>query len=260
MSDIAIRPWLPLNSGLNLRDVGGLPCGDGGSTRYRTLLRSGSLRLLSAEDAEILTGMFGVHTVLDLRTARELSVDGPSALARAGAATVHLPLIREDRAALPESENETDPTAALHVVYQDYLDQRGHHLVTAARLVAWSEPESTLVHCAAGKDRTGVTIAVLLDAVGVDRAAVIADYAATNEVIEQILSTLATAHGYEHEIDKVDVSAHLARPAALRAVLERLDNEYGGAAGWLRHRGLGGPELTTLRRRLVHHPVSALDE
>src|SRR4051795_7829215 len=81
------------------------PCRGGGSTRHGVLLRSGTLRLLTEADADVLTTVLDVGTVVDLRTARELAVDGPSVLARAGAATVHLPLplARDNRPALPES-------------------------------------------------------------------------------------------------------------------------------------------------------------
>ena len=76
--------------------------------------------------------------------------------------------------------------------YRAYLDERGHHLVTAARVVAAS-PGATLVHCGAGKDRTGVTVAMLLDAVGVERSAVVADYAATNDARSRETSVSCTA-------------------------------------------------------------------
>lgn len=246
-----------LDNAVNLRDVGGLACYDGGATRHRVLLRSGTLRLLTEGDAQALTEVFDVRTVVDLRTARELAVDGPSALARAGIATLHLPLIREDRLALPEADGDDDTTSALHHTYQAYLDLRGHHIATTARLIADS-PGTTLVHCAAGKDRTGVTVAVLLDAVGVERTAVLADYVATNNRIEHIVATLGAMYGYQREIDGVDVSAHLAQPAALTAVLDRLDDEYAGAAGWLRSHGLDDATLTALRRRLIRPTAGGL--
>jgi protein-tyrosine phosphatase len=154
-------PWISIGNAVNLRDTGGLACRDGATTRHRALLRSGTLRQLTAGDAVTLIEVCGVRTVLDLRTARELASEGPSALARAGLATVHLPLIRDDQLALPEAEDQADVTAALRRAYQSYLDDRGHHIATAARLVAASAG-ATLVHCAAGKDRTGVTVALLL--------------------------------------------------------------------------------------------------
>lgn len=241
---------LRIDGALNLRDVGGLPCREGGSTRHDVLLRSGSLRLLTDDDAHVLMTVLDVGIVVDLRTARELAADGPSVLARAGVATIHLPLARDDRAALPGSTDPDAPAAALRRTYQDYLDERGHHIATAARLVAGSE-RAVLLHCAAGKDRTGVTVAMLLDAVGVERSAVVADYTATNDVIEDVVRALAAEHGYTREIEGVDLEAHRARPAVLGDLLDGVDREHGGAAAWLRVHGLTDAELAALRRRLV---------
>jgi protein-tyrosine phosphatase len=243
---------LSWDNAVNLRDVGGLPLRAGGSTRHLVLLRSGSLRLLTATDARVLLSVCGVAVVVDLRTAKELSADGPSVLAHAGVATVHLPLGREERGALPEGARPGDPVGALRQAYRDYLDERGHHIVTLARVVAGSTA-ATLVHSAAGKDRTGVAVGMLLDAVGVDRSAVVADYTATNDVIEQVVRTLAAAHGHGRADD---LSAHLARPAVLTELLEHVDDAYGGAAAWLRERGLTEPELAALRRRLVRPAVT----
>ncbi len=248
------RWQLRIDGALNLRDVGGLPCRAGGSTRHGVLLRSGSLRLLTDTDADALITVLDVGVVVDLRTARELAVDGPSVLARAGVATVHLPLLREDRPALPESGDPLDPPTALRRTYQDYLDERGHHIATAARLVAGSD-RAVLLHCAAGKDRTGVTVAMLLDAVGVERSAVVADHTATNDVIEQVVRALAAAHGHTREVGGVDPEAHRARPAVLGDLLDGVDGEHGGAAQWLRAHGVTDAELAALRHRLVRTPA-----
>jgi protein-tyrosine phosphatase len=234
---------LSLDNAVNLRDVGGLPCHGGGSTRHLVLLRSGSLRLLTATDARVLLSVCGVGVVVDLRTARELAEDGPSELARAGVATLHLPLGREERGALPE------PVAAVRETYREFLDERGHHIAGLARVVAGSGT-ATLVHSAAGKDRTGVAVGMLLDAVGVQRSAVIADYVASNEVVEQVVRALTRGTG------TADPAAHLARPAVLTELLEEVDDEHGGAAAWLRERGLTDPELAALRRRLVRPPAA----
>lgn len=243
---------LTIDGALNLRDIGGLPCRAGGSTRHGVLLRSGSLRLLSDADARVLMTVLDVGTVVDLRTARELAADGPSVLARAGVATVHLPLARDDGPALPGNADPRDPAKALRRTYQDYLDERGHHIATAARLVAGSD-RSVLLHCAAGKDRTGVTVALLLDAVGVERSAVVVDYTATNDVIEQVVRALAAEHGM---IEGVDSEVHRVRRAVLGDLLDGVDREYGGAAPWLLAHGLTDAELAALRHRLVRGPAA----
>jgi protein-tyrosine phosphatase len=85
----------------------------------------------------------------------------------------------------------------------DLLDHRGHLIVIAARLVGWAGPGAVLVHCALGNDRTDVVIALLLDAVGVHRAAILADYAATNDVLATALPELAEALGLTDRLELI---------------------------------------------------------
>ena len=243
--------WLGLDSVLNLRDVGGLPVTGGGSVRPGTLLRSGSLSRLTAADAATLVDEYGLRTVVDLRTPDELATDGPTALARAGVATAHLPLMADMDEAMAQVRDDADAVRTLAQAYRAFLDLRGEHLVTAARLVAWTGTGSVLVHCAAGKDRTGVTIAVLLTAVGVPRDAVLADYDATNEVIDDVIASLEDLFGGPEGIARIPLALRIAQPDALAEVLDALDREFGGAAGWLRSRGMDNTELELLRHRLV---------
>lgn len=241
--------WLDLDSVLNLRDVGGLPVTGGGSVRPKTLLRSGSLSRLTVADAATLVTDFGLRTVVDLRTPDELAADGPSALARAGVATAHLPLMSDVDEAMAQVRDDADAVRTLAQAYRAFLDLRGEHLVTAARLVAWTGTGSVLVHCAAGKDRTGVVIAVLLRAAGVTRAEVVADYLRTEPELPAIF---ARAPELSAIADPTRVQQLLGVPAeAIRAVLDELDAAPGGAAGWLRERGVSERTLGAWRRRLL---------
>lgn len=106
--------WLSIDGGLNLRDIGGLPCVNGGSTRHGVLLRSGSLGLLTADDAAALMAVLGVETVIDLRTAREVAADGPSCSPGPG-------------------QRGTDPVAALERAYRGDGDRGAHRRSARAR-------------------------------------------------------------------------------------------------------------------------------
>lgn len=250
---IETRP--PLKTALNLRDVGGMAVNGGGVVRSGILLRSGSLCGLSAADATALLTEWSLRTVVDLRTPAELAADGPTLLADAGVATAHLPLMVDSAITLSRmsrGDSDEDAVGALAEAYNSFVDDRGRHILTVARLLAWSADGSLLVHCSAGKDRTGVTIAILLDSVGVRRDAVIADYAKTNEVIDEVLEALAARSPEgSMSLDAIPLAARRAQPDALRAVLDRLDRDFGGSAGWLRAKGLEPAEAARLRRRLV---------
>jgi protein-tyrosine phosphatase len=242
--------WLALEGLDNLRDVGGLPLRDGGQTRPGVLLRSASLHYLTPGDVEHLVDVLGLKLVLDLRTRREVDRDGPTAVARAGVETVWLSFLAENGEPLPEADDDLDPM--VHN-YFGYLSQRGENVVQAVRRLAAPDAGPTLVHCAAGKDRTGVLVALVLDAVGVQRPAVLADYVLSAEQVPAMFRRWTRAAG---EPMPADLTPHLPRAEVMATVLARLDAEHGtgevgGAAGWLRANGLDDADLDRLRGRLT---------
>ena len=242
--------WLALEGLDNVRDVGGLPLRDGGSTRPGVLLRSASLHYVTPADVEHLVDVLGLRLVLDLRTRREVERDGPTAVARAGVETVWLSFLPEDGEALPWADADPDPVLRS---YHGYLTQRGENVVAAVRRLAATDAGPALVHCAAGKDRTGVLVALVLDAVGVQRTAVLADYVLSAERVPDMFRRWTTASG---DPMPADLTPHLPRTEVMATVLSRLDAEYGtgetgGAAGWLRANGLEEHDLDRLRGRLT---------
>jgi hypothetical protein len=239
--------WLELDGVDNVRDVGGLPLRDGGSTSPGVLLRSGSLHHVTPEDVAHLVEVFGLTLVLDLRTPREIDRDGPTAVAAAGVETVALNFIGQSREWLPETGDDTDP---LLRSYRGYLADHPENVVTAVRRLAAADTGPALVHCAAGKDRTGTLVALVLDAVGVERDAVVADYALSSEQIEAMFRRWTTASG-DPMPPAEELALHHPRAEVMVAVLDRLDAEHGGAAGWLRENGLTDGELAGLRARFT---------
>jgi hypothetical protein len=242
--------WLALEGLDNVRDVGGLPLRDGGRTRPGVLMRSASLHYLTPGDVEHLVDVLGLKLVLDLRTRREVDRDGPTAVARAGVETVWLSFLAENGEPLPEADDDLDPM--VHN-YLGYLSQRGENVVQAVRRLAAPDAGPALVHCAAGKDRTGMLVALVLDAVGVQRPAVLADYVLSAEQVPAMFRRWTTAAG---EPMPTDLTRHLPRAEVMDTVLARLDAEHGtgeagGAAGWLRANGLDDADLERLRGRLT---------
>jgi protein-tyrosine phosphatase len=110
-------------------------------------------------------------------------------------------------------------------------------------------PGAAIVHCAAGKDRTGVVVALALTIAGVEPEVIVADYVATNERIEQIIDRLSRAKMYRNVTDK-PIRAHEARAETMRAFLEQLDVRYGGVQKWLADNGFTADEVARLRDRL----------
>ncbi len=243
-----------------MRDLGGLPTEDGRNTVGARLLRADNLQELSASDIERLVSDFGVTTVVDLRSSTELESEGPAPLdAVAGVRHAHHPVLPElgsatdvvaeallTRSDQDQSRYPKDPTCG-H--YLGYLEDRPDQVVAALRSIARSEG-ATLVHCAAGKDRTGVVIALALSAAGVRPEAVVADYAATGERIGAILDRLRRSPTYASDINSKPADSHQARPETMTAFLEQLDSRYGGLAKWLADHGFSDVDLRLLRARL----------
>jgi len=236
------RRWVPLQGCENVRDLGGLPLRDGGRTRFGQLLRSARLHELTDSDVSFLTGEYGVRTVIDLRSPREVERDGPTPLERAGVRTEHLTVLPEGQRPIPRDDE--DPKL---FSYRGYLDHRPENMLAAVRLLTEPDAGPALVHCAAGKDRTGVFCALVADTVGVARDAVVHDYALSNERLEAVLRR---GVGTEYEIDLADIDLYRCPPHVMTALLAELDTD-GSGAGWLRRQGLPEEELHRLRARFV---------
>jgi protein tyrosine/serine phosphatase len=253
--------WIELDGAVNVRDLGGLPTTDGGTTVAGRLLRSENLQDLSASDVAKLVDEIGLTTVVDLRSANELAIEGPAPLdAVAAVRHAHHPLLKElydasdtVKAALLTEAAEADRArypadpAAGH--YLGYLENRPEEVVAALRAIA-TAPGAAIVHCAAGKDRTGVVVALALTAAGVEPEAIVADYGASAERIEAIIERLARSKMYAGGMNGVPVRAHTPRTETMKAFLEQVDARYGGLAAWLTANGLTAEELGQLRAKL----------
>lgn len=255
-------PWIDLEGAVNVRDLGGLPTEDDRKTVDARLLRGDNLQELSPSDITRLVHHIGLTTVVDLRSAAELASEGPAPLGSvAGVRHAHHPVLPElgsatDAAAdalltrddQDRSRYPGDPTCG-H--YLGYLEDRPEQVVAALRSVAHAEG-AALVHCAAGKDRTGVVVALALSAVGVRPQAVVADYAATGERIGAVLDRLRRSRTYADDVNSKPAESHRPRPETMTAFLEQVDSRYGGVARWLADHGFGDDDLRLLRAKLRH--------
>jgi protein-tyrosine phosphatase len=226
------------------------------------LLRADNLQALSDADVRRLVDDFGVEVVIDLRTEAELASEGPGPLTR-------VPSVRiEHRSLYPDSGGNTDLETdaaqrwgselkeTVHAdetpivrAYLSYLRRRPDSIVGAARSIAQADG-AVLVHCAAGKDRTGVVVAMALAAAGVDEQRIVADYMESAQRIEAIMARLVSSETYRAELEGHDPQSHAPRAGTMERVLELVREQSGGPAAWLVEHGLTDEELAALRRRL----------
>lgn len=218
----------------NLRDIGGYPAGAGRRVRWGALLRTDALdRLPESSQARLLE--MGIRQVIDLRWPSELATE-PSVFAAS-------PAVRY--LSVPLLDNPPSPAEGLPHIYRRMLDERAAELAEVVRALLAPDGLPAIVGCAGGNDRTGVTVALLLSAVGVPADIVAGDYAMS--------AACYATDGVDAGLDgwragPVEVDT---RPEYMLATLEHLAREHGGAAALLGRHGLGPDAVAELVERLT---------
>ncbi|MFR9800498.1 tyrosine-protein phosphatase [Streptomyces sp. MS06] len=245
----------------NFRDVGGLPTTDGRRVRYGVLFRSGHLAHATAEDAAFLSSL-DLHTIFDFRNAADQRLEGPD-VDLPGVRNVNLPL--SDPADGAEfwklvRDGDTDQLrtiladgkAANRMIdsYRTIIRERtAEHSRVLHALAEDSVP--ALMHCAAGKDRAGLSIAVTLLAVDVERDAIRTDYLESNAKHRRYRVHRGNGSGDAYSAEVMELLSPLfdARAEYLTAAMETIEETWGGVEAYL-SRGLG---LTAETRERLRH-------
>ncbi|MFR9729251.1 tyrosine-protein phosphatase [Saccharopolyspora sp. MS10] len=222
---------------VNLRDLGGLPAGPG-TTREGVVLRSDAPQPGDRDPEDVA---WPPALVLDLRDATELNgTEHPLA----GVAEVH-------QIELLAGIHSTEVTHPLPVLYQLALRDAAAKLVRVFRL-ALEAQGPVLVHCAAGKDRTGVVSAMLLSAAGVREDTITADYVRTDRNMFRVLQRLELAPALPPGVSEEDVRHLISTPVeAIEGVLASFAEHEQAAAGWLRAHGVTDEEIDRWRAKFV---------
>lgn len=233
---------IPLAGTFNLRDVGGYATAEGATVRWRTLFRADSLHRLPAEAQEALLAR-GVRTVIDLRHAGELAV-APHILAAApGIAYRHQSLFGDGRdMALAGGD--------LAALYRAVIDRRGAEIAAVFGLLAAPGALPAVVHCTAGKDRTGLIVALALGVVGVPAATIAEDYALTARYLVAEFWAEARAEAGDQDWETYQ-QLLICPPELLLDTLTYLDERYGGVVPYLLAQGVTAEQLATLRAALL---------
>ncbi len=261
--------WLQLEGVVNMRDIGGLPTDDGGSIRLGRLIRSDNLQELSVAAVQTLVEDMGVTDVVDLRTHVEVAEEGDGPLRASPKVTFHhLTLYPEDAGippaepdGLPEAATTETPLAGRYTDVEDghdgywseqylgYLTARPDSVLAALRAIAESRG-AVVVHCAAGKDRTGTVVGLALKVAGVTEDAIVADFAASADRVPEILARLSGRPAYRENLRGKTTESQSPRVDTMRRLLATLRSRYGGLDGWLDLNGWTPEETERLRRKL----------
>jgi protein-tyrosine phosphatase len=255
---------LNLEGGCNFRDCGGYETVVGGRLRWGRLYRSGLLALLSPAAAAEVRAL-GVRTVCDLRRTaeRELHPNPPlgADVARFEWDTEAESSPIRDRAFGNSTDMRTVHDAMLGM-YSRMPFALQPRLAGAFAALDHAGEGAAIIHCTAGKDRTGVAVALVLDALGVRREAIVEDYVLTNTAVDlhtQLLGRDGTGAGLAATADTLRALSPVARQAMLaanpdyiHASLVAVEQRHGSVGAYLRDElGIDATLLERLRERLI---------
>lgn len=218
---------------LNFRDVGGLAVRGGGRIAFGTLYRSHSPSGLGQAGVAAIRAL-GLRSVLDLRDEYELE-HWPYELGDPAIARIHLPV-------LGDLDVPTDQMG----LYRHMIEACGSGLTGAVRVIARTDAQPVLVHCAVGKDRTGVTVGLALAAVGVPDEAIIGDFLLSNPG----LNIETPADDADIAFDGYQTHRYV-RAVHMETALEHARRLGGDVPGYLAMHGMTDAELDALRASLV---------
>ena len=236
---------IPVPGTYNFRDVGGLPA-QNGTVRDGVLFRSDGLHALGEAGRAELRNL-GVGIIIDLRDENEAAVM-PDDLDGLDVEVLRLPVFEGSGA------SQGVGGISLDALYERIVTQHRSVVVGALREIASAGERSVVVHCTAGKDRTGIVVALALLAVGVDRDAVVDDYVRTEqnlagEWLEQMI-TMVGRYGVP-DTPELRVLMGGSPREALEGAIDTVEREHGSTREYLLAAGLELHELAALERLLI---------
>lgn len=233
---------LPIDSVLNVRDVGGIKTTSGTAIKKHRLIRGGKPDDISREDLRLLTEDIGVSAFLDLRTPYQFDRAADTEITRAGIPRINVSLSNR----LPVDGSESDYVVGRMEdgVFGDHHGSYLRRLEVPARVgkamevIGAESNEAVFVHCTAGKDRAGIIVAMVLATVGVHRDDIAADYAESNRAMPAFVASYFGAserfRAIEPTLDPKLLASYIdSRSEVMLEVLNSIDKKYGSPRGYL---------------------------
>lgn len=235
-------PFIDVGGCWNVRDAGGWPAADGQTMKTGVLYRSDDpIRITGAGRATIEA--LELAGVIDLRQAHQVERSAPFI---DEFRTHHIPLV--DQVINTDSPPPLDTPEDLGALYLDMYDRGKGQMVASIELIAATPESPWLIHCAAGKDRTGILVAALKVAVGVSADDIVAEYALSDgPVIGRRESMIANPLPDDPDLSKSPKFLWTAPPGAMAAFLDLIAERYGSLQAWPKGLGISADGVERLR-------------
>ena len=238
------RRHIPFGRWFNVRDLGGYAA-EAGPVTWKRYYRAGAPTHLDEDDIERARGL-GIRSVIDLRRGDEGQRDRPHPITELGAVYHLLPIVKEDASVTAIAGRLISAER-----YLAYLEVGGESFREVFEVLGDPASYPVVVHCSAGKDRTGVVSAMALEILGVPRETIEADYAMTNLERERATAYWEARGGWYATATPEQCDFALSvPPEAMPGFLDGLQARYGGAEGYLRGVGVTAEAIRGLRRVL----------
>lgn len=242
---------MSVEGALNFREVAGLPAAGGRRIAAGRLFRSDTVQFLTQRDVTWLVEDVGLRSVIDLRLDYELEVEGFGLPGSSVPTHHHLPFRVDGTQGTGDATPILQAKDPMVPHYLGYLRSMPESVTGVVRVLGAEEGVPALIHCAAGKDRTGVAIAVVLSVAGVSHADIAAEYSRNPERISLVMERLRSMKSYGDSIDRLPPEAHLTDARFMTGFLEAMDEMHGGVVPYLQHHGVTDEELQRVRDNLT---------
>ncbi len=241
---------LDIEGTYNIRDLGGITVSDTACIQSNILLRSGNLDKLPGKSQQELID-YGVKTIIDLRNEWEAAYY-PNRFRDSGQVHYYnLPLVG-DRLSNDESwTSAIDNCGDLAEIYIKYIDSCKIKIERIISAIA-SHEAGIIIHCHAGKDRTGIISALVLGVIGVSDDDIASDYALSRQNIEHLVQEWRTyAKENNRDLEKLEREAD-SSPETILKMLEHIRHEYSSIEEYLIGCGVRKTALADVKLNFVH--------
>lgn len=240
---------IPFQGCFNFRDIGGYPAMEGSSVRWGRYFRAGRQDRMTAADLEQLKRL-GVKTQIDLRKPDEAAEQSRGPLPDMGARYHNIPVIPEGGSdQLSKLVGDTGISGKRYLGYLEFGTETWHRIFD---IFASADDHPIVLHCTAGKDRTGVSTAFLLATLGVDRTWIEADYILTNRDVPRQVDFVEEHVGLPDGMDRDALSIAAGVPEnAMADFLDGLEERWGGTMGYLRAIGIDETTFDRVRHAFL---------